>query len=99
MTTTPENSNVYYLPTEPAIVAPRAPQSGWARLRRRVARAWWRARITAEEILVVLRRPSPLVLSDEAVAFLARATPRRPRFAVPARVIDLAAARARRRPA
>ena len=96
--TTMETSNVYYLPSEPVRVAPRPPQSRWARLRHRAARAWWRARITAAEIRSALRRPSPLVLSDEAVAFLDRATPRRPRFAVPARVIDLAAVRARRRP-
>jgi len=99
MTTTLETSNVYYLPTEPVLAPPRQPRSRWDRLGLRVARAWWRLRITAAEIRAALRRPRPLVLSEEAVAFLDRMTERRPRFAVPARVIDLASARARLRPA
>lgn len=98
MSTPLERSNVYYLPTEPVVAAPRAPRSRWNRLGLRVARAWWRVRITAAEIRAALRRPRPLVLSEEAVAFLERVGDRRPRYAVPARVIDFAAARARLRP-
>jgi len=99
MSTTLETSNVYYLPTEPVVAPPRAPRSRWGRLGRRVTRAWWRLRITAAEIRAAIRRPRPLVLSEEAVAFLDRMTERRPRFAAPARVIDLASARARLRSA
>lgn len=98
MSTRLEMSNVYYLPTEPVEAPPRAPRSRWERLRLRVARAWWRVRITSAEIRAAIRRPRALVLSEEAVAFLDRVGAPRPRFAVPARVIDFAAARARLRP-
>lgn len=97
MTTTVERSNVYYLPTEP-VAAPRRPRSHRERFGLRLTRAWWRLRITVAEMRAAVRRPRLPALSAEAVAFLERASPPRSRFATPARVIDFASARARRRP-
>lgn len=97
MTTTVKRSNVYYLPTEP-VATPRRPRSHRERIGLRLTRAWWRLRITVAEIRAAVRRPRLPALSAEAVAFLERTTASRPRFAIPARVIDFASARARLRP-
>jgi hypothetical protein len=93
-------SNVYYLaapmpePTRPSRLSPRL------RFRLRLLALWWRVRVTTTELVGVLRRfgrsessVDPIILEQHAE--IIRATPRRP--VGPARIIDLAAARDRRR--
>jgi hypothetical protein len=92
------SSNVYYLPARTEIVdaypVPRRP-SWWMR----VTLTWWRARVTAREVCTVLRRGGRRWLTDVDALVLARTGDERPRqrYAVPARVIDFAAARQRLR--
>ena len=91
-------SNVYYLPARTEVVAtyqaPRRP-SWWMRL----TLSWWRVRVTAREVWTVLRRGGRRWLTDVDALVLAHGGEERPRprYAVPARVIDFAAARARLR--
>jgi hypothetical protein len=104
-------SNVYYLPV-PAVTAlgaappPPVPSVTW---RQALTRAWSRLRFTWLEFRHAVRPPVPLALDRRAAgtspdarqhallrdhAALLGAQPARP--AVPARIFDLAAARARR---
>lgn len=58
MTGTVTGAKVYYLPTAELAVTRPAP-SPWRRLRRRVVRSWWRARLAlASARLGLRRRPS-----------------------------------------
>jgi hypothetical protein len=96
----PALSNVYYLAT-PEDAAPRTPRlSRGLVLRLRALSLYWRVRMMAAEIRDVLRRfgrpmaePDTTFLEQRAEIILAAS----PRAHGPARVIDLAEARARLR--
>jgi hypothetical protein len=93
-------SNVYYLAAPPAAPT-RAPRLSLSLiLRLRLISLYWRLRMTAAEMLDVLRRfgrpmgePDPAFLEQRAEIILAATS----RSLGPARVIDLAAARTRLR--
>jgi hypothetical protein len=93
-------SNVYYLPlaSEPLPVPP-VPR--WTGAARSLRDAWWRVRMIAVDVVAAVRRPRPRRPADDLALFLGGHAElvdrRRPRPAGPARVIDLAAARGRRR--
>jgi hypothetical protein len=91
-------SNVYYLPA-PVVVTEPPRLSPGLRVRLYALTLWFRARITATEVADALRRfgrPAPdadaIFLDQPADLLLAPARPRSP-----ARIVDLAAARARLR--
>jgi hypothetical protein len=103
MSPTSPVSNVYYLasPT-PAVQRSSRPSGGltsqWLHLRLLIF--WWRLRFTATEVLATIRRfgRAPMEIDTaflEQPASMTLALPRPP--AGPARIIDLAAARARLR--
>src|SRR5205814_4493559 len=90
--------NVYYLPARQT-ETPELPltASRWSVLRARAYRAWWRVRLTATELLAVVRRNGQRHPLDEHIWFADEPAPApRRRSCGPARVIDFDAARRRR---
>ncbi|HEV8615790.1 MAG TPA: hypothetical protein VGU22_09890 [Methylomirabilota bacterium] len=93
------DANVYYLPAHPVERIPVTAR--WATLHARLARAWWRLRLTLIDIRLAIRRPGGRLFADEGPIFdraaeLVERT--RPRPTHPARIIDFATARVRLRP-
>ena len=96
-------SNVYYLPVQAAPVSVpepgRVPAPSW---RAAFAHTLWRLRFAFTAIGHVFRTPVPVLTSPDHPFQVQRpdvTTRRRAWPAVPARIIDFSAARARRRPA
>jgi hypothetical protein len=101
MSTMSRVSNVYYLASSEPPTPRAARLSPSLVLRLRLLSFYWRLRMTAAELCDVLRRfgrpmgePDSIVLEQRAEIILAGAAPR---ILGPARVIDLAEARARLR--
>jgi hypothetical protein len=97
----PVSSNVYYLPVNPSVTEPKVPEPRTISFRERSQRTWWRLTFMAMEICTVLRRGGRQLLRDDDVLAFDRWNDaperRRPRYAMPAQVIDFAAARERLR--
>jgi hypothetical protein len=95
------SSNVYYLPVRTPAVDTTRRRVRKPRLMVRVERAWWRLRFMSAEIWSVLRRGSRQFFVDDSILFDRNVeVPRsRPRYTVPARVIDFESARDRLRTA
>ncbi len=94
-------SNVYYLPTRASAIQPLARPAKRPTLTTRTVRAWWRLRFMVAEITSVIRRGGRQMFADDDAVALARTTEMmermRPRYAVPAAVIDFESARRRLR--
>jgi hypothetical protein len=97
----PVSSNVYYLPVSPSAIEPKVPEPRTMSFHERIQRTWWRLTFMATEIWTVLRRGGRQLLRDDDVLAFDRWNDaperRRPRYAVPAQVIDFATARERLR--
>lgn len=93
------SSNVYYLPVRTPTVEPVRRSVRQPSLTARLERAWWRFRYMTAEIVSIVRRGGRQLFMDDSIVFDRTAeTPRsRPRYAVPARVLDFESARQRLR--
>ena len=91
------SSNVYFLPMASLMPEP-VSKPRWLRL----SRTWWRLRFALAGLRLAFKsEPTPLFAEDDTFEELqgrAEFIDRRQRQAVPARVIDFAAARERLRP-
>lgn len=99
--TWPTSSNVYYLPVRTPTVETGGRPVRQPTLMSRVQRAWWRVRFMSAEIRSTLRRGGRQLFVDDSLTFdRSVEIPRsRPRYAVPASVIDFESARDRLRAA
>lgn len=94
------DSNVYYLPLPDAAATTDLDLAdAQPRLGRRLRHAWWRLRVAFAEIRAILRPCRRLPLGEYASLFDDEAPRPWARRRGPARVIDLASARLRLRPA
>jgi hypothetical protein len=107
MNRTTIKAKVYYLPAAEPVVAPPTP-SRWTRLRRRVVRSWWRARLSLADVRLGLWRPSRGRGGDDYAALLRSVITESPaelierpkrKPTLPAKIFDFEAARLRLRPA
>lgn len=95
-----KRANVYYL-TPPATPVAPPPPARWSAVRRTLLRTWWRLRLALAALHTRVGRRRPRALAGDDLFLDADAEPvawRRPRPSGPARIIDLNAARLRRRP-
>jgi hypothetical protein len=94
-------ANVYYLPAAEPVEAP-APLTRWTRVRHRVLRGWWRARLSLADLRLGHGREDDYsallrhVVEESPAELIDRRWPKPSR---PAKVLDFEAARLRLRPA
>ena len=98
-------AKLYYLPTAEPLQTP-PPPSPWTRVRGRLLRGWWRARLSLADIRLGSWRPRrrrgedyaallDSVLGDSRAELIER---RRPKPSRPATILDFETARLRLRP-
>jgi hypothetical protein len=90
---------VYYLPVQPPAPEPNGSEPLAVSFLARAQRTWWRLGFIAAELGTVLRRGGRQLMQTEETTTFGRWSdvqePRRPRYTMPAQVIDFLAARER----